>query len=190
MLKFGIVTNIDESRALVRVQFTDMDAVISYWLPVMRGKTLKDKQYWMPDVGEHVVCLLDENGEEGVVLGAIYSAEDPPPVRSKDKYHVRFNDGTVIEYDRAEHKLKADVKGDVEIRATGKCEVDCQSDIYIKSATHITIQAPSLTMKGGSPADGYFEGTFRLKGDLLVEGNIHATGSIIDGGGNTNHHSH
>lgn len=30
----------------------------------------------------------------------------------------------------------------------------------------------------------------RIKGNLEVEGNIHATGTIIDDSGNTNHHSH
>lgn len=32
--------------------------------------------------------------------------------------------------------------------------------------------------------------TLILKGNLEVEGNIHATGSIIDDAGNTNHHGH
>lgn len=198
MLRFGVITQIDESKALVRAQFTDMDGVLSYWLSVLKQKTLKDKQYWMPDIGEHVACLIDENGEEGVVLGAIYSDADTVPVSSKDKYHVKFNDGTVIEYDRAAHKLYADIKGDIDVKATGRCDIDCQSQIYVKSATNITIQAPSLNMKGGSPANGVFEGTFRLIGNLIVEngnidvlqGNINAAGNIIDGSGNTNHHTH
>lgn len=190
MLKFGIVTHIDESKALVRVQFTDIDAVISYWLPVLKAKTLKDKQYWMPDIGEHVVCLLDENGEEGVVLGAIYSDADSVPIVSRDKYHIKFSDGTIIEYDRTSHKLTADVKGDIDIKATGQCDVHCQNQIFIKSTTNVTIQAPSLNIRGGSPTNGTFEGTFSITGDLFVNGNIHATGSIIDEGGNTNHHSH
>jgi len=205
LLKIGIVTNIDETKALVRVQFQDMDSVISYWLPVLQHKTLKDKQYWMPDIGEHVVCLMDEHGEEGVVLGAIYSDADTVPVSSKDKYHVKFNDGTVIEYDRAVHKLKADIKGDVEIKAAGKVDIDAHQ-INIKSATVISIeapalvsirsvsqvmiQAPSISFKGGSPAEGVFDGSLRINGNLYVEGNINATGSIIDAGGNTNHHSH
>jgi phage gp45-like len=35
-----------------------------------------------------------------------------------------------------------------------------------------------------------FVGSLALEGDLEVEGNIHATGTIIDDAGNTNHHSH
>ncbi|MDI1471935.1 putative phage baseplate component [Thermodesulfovibrio sp. N1] len=190
MLRFGVVVGVDESRGMVRVQYTDMDGEVSYWLAVLKQKTLKDKVYWMPDVGEHVAVLIDENAEEGVVLGAIYSSADSVPVSNKDKCHIKFEDGTWIEYDRAEHKLRAEIQGDIDVKATGRCDLDCQSQIYIKSASNITIQAPTINMKGGSPAEGWFEGNFRLIGNLEVQGNIYVTGSIIDEGGNTNHHSH
>lgn len=105
MLKFGIVTNIDESKVQARVQFTDSDEMLSYWLSVLQAKTLKDKFYVLPDIGEHVACFMDENSEEGVILGSIYSDADICPVVSKDKCKVRFQDGTEIEYDRIEHVL-------------------------------------------------------------------------------------
>lgn len=68
--------------------------------------------------------------------------------------------------------------------------------MYIKSSANITIQAPSLNLKGGSPANGVMEGSFKIigslevQGDVSVQGNINATGAVIDEGGNTNHHSH
>ena len=68
MLKFAIVTNIDEKQATARVQFQDSDGIPSYWLPVLQAKTLKDKFYILPDVGEHVVCLMDENLERLQIL--------------------------------------------------------------------------------------------------------------------------
>ena len=119
-MKIGIVDAIDPAACKVRVHFQDQDGVVSDWLPVMQKKTLNDKQYWMPDIGEHVVCLMDDNEEFGVVIGAIYSDADAPPISSPDKYLVKFEDGTTIEYDRTTHKLTADVQGDVDILATGK----------------------------------------------------------------------
>ncbi len=104
MLRFGIVTNIDEKTARARVQF-DSDELSSYWLSVLQAKTQKDKFYFMPDKGEHVACLMDEKSEAGVILGAIYSDLDEVPVVSKDKFKIKFEDGTEIEYDRAEHVL-------------------------------------------------------------------------------------
>lgn len=174
MLRFGVVTGIDEARGMVRVQYADMDREVSYWLAVLKAKTLRDKAYWMPDIGEHVAVLIDENAVEGVVLGAIYSEADSVPVSNKDKAHIRFEDGTEIEYDRKGHVLR----------------VSSEKEILLKARNKIVIQAPIIRMLGSSPADIAFEGDFRLIGNLYVEGNIHATGSIIDEGGNTNHHSH
>lgn len=214
LLKFGIVTQIDETKALVRVQFQDIDGVLSYWLPVMQLKTLKDKQYWMPDLNEHVVCLLDEHGEEGVVIGAIYSQADAVPVSSKDKYHVKFEDGTIIEYDRANHKLYADVKGDIEAKATGNATVDIGgnlaatvggevdisggSQVTVTGATAITLQAPAINFQpiSGGSTIGKLQGDFEMVGNLTITGNvevdgsIHATGTIMDDSGNSNHHTH
>jgi phage baseplate assembly protein V len=105
MYRIGIVTEQDLTNARVRVRFPDRDHLISYWLQIITPKTLADKTFWMPDVGEQVVCVMDEFDEAGAVLGAVYSTVDQPPVQSADKFHLTFKDGTVIEYDRAAHAL-------------------------------------------------------------------------------------
>ena len=200
LVRVGVVTNAYPDKGTVRVHLVDVDDSVSYELPVIFRKTLKDKSYWMPDIGEHVVCLFSGQGlEQGFVLGAIYSSADAVPVSSKDKCHITFEDGTVIEYDRAAHKLTADVKGDIEAKATGTCDVDVQGQITMKSHTAILMQAPAISFINldGSGAVGTYTGDMRFIGNLLTEqgnvdvsGNISATGTIIDAGGNTNHHSH
>lgn len=85
MLRFGIVSQINSVLAQARVNFGDDDST-SFWLPILQTKTLKDKFYSIPDVGEQVACLMDENSEDGVILGAIYSTEDVPVVTSENKY--------------------------------------------------------------------------------------------------------
>jgi phage baseplate assembly protein V len=137
-MKIGVVTSTDPSAGKCRVQFADQDAVISYWLPVLHHKTGQDKSYWMPDTGEHVCCLMDANNEFGCIAGAIYSDADQPPVTSQDKYHVRFNDGTTLEYDRASHSLTANVKGSITLNA--------DTDISITSGTHIIMTAPRIDL--------------------------------------------
>ena len=87
MLRFGVVTQIDAINVLARVNFGD-DDLTSFWLPVIQTKTLKDKFYVMPDVGEQVVCLMDENSEDGVILGAIYSSEDNRSSKVKKKWEL------------------------------------------------------------------------------------------------------
>lgn len=159
MFKTGVVTEVSTAKCAARVQFPDNDGVVSFWLPILQHKSLKDKHYFVPDVNEHVACLLDDNGEAGVILGAIYSEADAPPVDSADKHHVTFADGTVLEYDRSLHKLTADVKGDIDVKATGKCIAAITGDTIITT--------PNCT----------------LNGNLKVNGNITASGEVADANG-------
>lgn len=104
--RVGLVVAQNAPAATVRVQFPDRDNIASYWLPVIVPKSQEDKFYWLPDIGEQVVVLMDEHDESGAVVGAIYSAPDPPPGgMNPDKFHVTFKDGTVVEYDRVQHML-------------------------------------------------------------------------------------
>jgi phage baseplate assembly protein V len=141
MMKIGVVTGCEPASCRVRVRLDDHDDVVSYWLPVMQGKTLRDKQYWMPDIDEHVVCLMDEHNEFGVVLGAIYSAPDPVPVASQDKYHVRFDDSATVEYDRKEHVLSVYTPGRITVRADGDIFVDSGADIRVRAAGDVDAEA-------------------------------------------------
>ena len=197
VIRIGIVTQVYDDRATVRVQFPDDDKEVSWEFPVLQRKTLKDKDYWLPDVGEHVVVVMLPYGQEqGFVIGAIYSDAEKPPESTRDKRVIVFEDGTRIEYDRKSHKLYADVKGDVEVKVSGELTAEVKENVLIKSSTQVTIQAPKINLQNNSPTIGYMEGDFLLEGTLTVrghlevEGDIHATGAIIDEGGNTPHHTH
>lgn len=120
LVRVGIVTAVYPERGTVRVTMSDVDDLQTYELQVVVPKTHKDKEFWMPDVGEQVVCLFSGQGlERGWVLGAVYSQADTVPEASRDKWIKRFEDGTIIEYDRKEHHLKIFVRGDITIEAEG-----------------------------------------------------------------------
>lgn len=104
MLRFGIVSQIDPINVQARVSFED-DESTSFWLPVLQTKTLKDKFYAMPDIGEQVACLMDENSEDGVILGAIYSTEDVSATQSEKQLSVNLEDGSYINADKENHTL-------------------------------------------------------------------------------------
>jgi phage baseplate assembly protein V len=134
MIRIGIVTQVYDDRATVRVQFPDDDEEVSWEFPVLQRKTLKDKGYWLPDIGEHVVVVMLPYGQEqGFVIGAIYSEAEKPPESTRDKKVVVFEDGTRIEYDRKNHKLYADVKGEIFIRATGNVSVVSDKNVLVKA---------------------------------------------------------
>ena len=104
MLRFGIVSQINALNAQARVSFED-DESTSYWLPILQTKTLKDKFYSMPDIGEQVACLMDENSEDGVILGAIYSTEDVSATQSEKQLSVNLEDGSYINADKENQTL-------------------------------------------------------------------------------------
>ena len=114
--RVGIVQQQDTARAKVRVVFPDYDEMISWWLPVVFAKTQNDKAYWIPDIGEMVVCLMDLRDEAGAVLGAIYSEADVPPVNSADKFHLAFRDGANLDYDRVAHVLELNFQDTTELK--------------------------------------------------------------------------
>lgn len=139
IVRVAVVSSTNPARATVRVKISDDDGLITYDLHVLMRKVHEDKDYWMPDIGDHVLCLFLPFGlETGFVVGSFYSSADKPPVQSQDKFYREFKDGTYIEYDRSEHVLTADVQGAVNISAT--------KSIKIHSETSVQITAPRIDL--------------------------------------------
>ncbi len=183
-LKVGVVTESLADSGRVRVRLPDADDLITHELPVLFPKTSRDRMIAMPDVGEHVLCAFLASGlEGGFCLGAFYSAADGVPVASGDKWHVAFADGTTLEYDRAGHALTAQVKGDATVTADGAITMEAAGPVLVRSSQRIELDAPVIT--GGRAG-----ATASLTGQINLDGSLIATGTVIDAGGNTNHHSH
>jgi phage baseplate assembly protein V len=137
MYRIGIVSEQDSTGARVRVRFPDRDEMQSYWLRIVVPKTHADKFFWMPDVGEQVVCAMDEWDEAGAVLGSIYSNLDSTPVQSPDKFNLTFRDGTVIEYDRSAHALT------INLCAGASAAMNVPAGITISSGSTNVVIGPS-----------------------------------------------
>lgn len=105
MFRLGRVTEREPTSGRVRVALLDEGGSETYWLHVLVGRAGVDEDQCVPDVDETVAVLLDERGESGVVLGAIYTGSKLPTAPDPDVRRVRFSDGTVLEYDRATHVL-------------------------------------------------------------------------------------
>jgi phage baseplate assembly protein V len=87
----------------VRVQFPDRDAIQSYWLSIIARGSQNDKDYWMPDIGEQVCVLMDQNDENGGVLGTVWSTTDTVGTGTASNRFIQYSDGTLISYDRSTH---------------------------------------------------------------------------------------
>ena len=146
MFKVGIVESFNQENDTARVVFEESN-LKSYNLPIMVKQAKENKDYYVPDIGESVLCLFLPTGiESGFIIGSYYNQKDRPPVTDQNKRTVKFKDGTILEYDRATHKLTADVKGDIDIKATGKVDINASGAMNIHSDTSINITAPRIDM--------------------------------------------
>lgn len=173
-LEYGEISAVDYLTCRVRVRLDDRDGVESYWLHVPQRNTQgTQRRPLMPELGEQVAVLLDADGVGGVCLGGIYSTAEPPPVVDEDTDCVRFSDGTISTYDRAAGVMTLD--------CVGALLVKCGRNITIEAGEPLVVKAPSATLN--IPM-------VNLNGNLQVNGNIDATGTIMDVGGNSKNHTH
>lgn len=202
---FGIVTAVDAGRGWARASLPEYDNLETAFLPVLQRRTHRDKALDLPDVGEQVALLLDLRGEDGVILGAIWSEVDPVPQTDGADVDVRrYADGTVLRYDRTAHRLTADVQGEIVAACTGKADVTAEGPARVESKAALTLAAPTITMRGAlsmrsyegdGPTTAEIDGPLTVKrGDVTVPDNDVKAGDVslkehrhggVDTGGGT-----
>lgn len=124
IIRIGRVSSIDVSTNTARVAFSDKDDLVSGNLMIVNRGSMADKDYWMPDIDEQVLCLMlpNKSGQglnEGFIIGSFFSKEDKPQERSAEVRAIKFGDGTVIKHDRSTGNLTINATGDISIVATG-----------------------------------------------------------------------
>jgi phage baseplate assembly protein V len=160
MIRFGIISETDPSKGLARVAFQE-DELTSDWLPYIVSKAAKDSYFYCPDVGEHVACLMDENAENGVILGAIYDTKAAPKEAGPEVSSVVFEDGSKVVFDRSNGSLTIDAKGEV----------------VIKAAPKVTLEANEVEVKGNLKITGAVDSM----GGIKSSGSIEAVGDVVAG---------
>ncbi|WP_266095259.1 phage baseplate assembly protein V [Gracilibacillus oryzae] len=150
MIRVGIVRSIDEIRAVARVEFPDTSVVSAEYQILVRG-SLKNKDYWLPSIEEEVLCVLTEQ-KQGFIIGALYSDGDTPPVQSRTKRHMKFEDGTTLDYDTSNSTLTIQAVGPINIKASG--DINVQGDVVadgisLKYHTHDETSTVTSKPNGG-----------------------------------------
>ncbi|TEB13358.1 phage baseplate assembly protein V [Pelotomaculum propionicicum] len=147
LIRVGIISSTSPENCTARVAFEDRAAMVSFDLPVLVRGSLQNKDYWMPEPGEQVVCLFLPSGvAQGFILGSVYSSKDNPPVTDGNKRHIKFADGTTIEYDRTTHTLAIDAKGPIKLITTGPVEIDAAQDVIINATGAAAVTADIATI--------------------------------------------
>lgn len=196
MIRVGFVNarRPEKMRVKVTVRDTTNAPLVTDWLPVLCPRASGDMQYDLPDIDDQVLCLFLPYGlEQGFVIGAMYGRQ-VPPAQSGDKWHRKFSDGTTLEYDRASHKLTANVQGDVDGTATGS--------VTMKAEGPMSLEAPIIYVRGtlvntatdGTPGKAVFSGGLTVqdggisvpRGDIVAFGvslASHTTDGVEPGSG-------
>ncbi|WP_303839397.1 phage baseplate assembly protein V [Selenomonas ruminantium] len=121
MLRTGTVSAVYPKTDTVRVVFDDKDETTSPELHVLHRFSGKNKDYWMPDIGDQVLCIFnnnDKNFSTGWVLGSYFTERQPPQVASADIMRMDFADGSFVEVNRAAGSLKINFTGPITINGS------------------------------------------------------------------------
>lgn len=163
-LQFGTVAEINDKKHAVRVVFPALEDLQSDWLPVLTLGAGGNQFYCLPDVGALVACVLDEQGESGVVLGAIFNEDDPVPATSRNLHVLQYSNGTRIQHNRK--------TGDILIKTSGTVtiEADCVIQKTLTVNGLLTYTA-GMAGSGGGGAAATISGSLKATGDITA-GNI------------------
>ena len=189
MLRFGNITEVDPANGYARVTFTD-DGIVSAFLQFLTLGAIKDKFSFTFNVNEQVACLMDENSEEGVILGAVFNDESKPSGTAEGVFKTLFDDGSVIEYDRNTSEYKLDIKGKINIVAEGEVIISSNTNVKINAvnaeitATTIAkITAPAIELNGAVAVGGAItiSGAISAPGGAPINGDFKVTGDVKAG---------
>jgi phage baseplate assembly protein V len=124
----GIV--VERGKGRLKVQFGDEHEDQSYWLDLNQGASGKNQMFNMPDLGTQVGCLMDWDGEDGMVVGAVWSENHPPPTEENDNLHFLFSSGLEI----------------IAEKGTG--------NVRVNNAHYVSVEATLTTIKGNVRIEG------------------------------------
>lgn len=190
MLRFGNITEVDPAKGYARVTFTD-DGIVSDWLQFLTLGAIKDNFSHTFSINEQVACLMDENSEEGVILGAIFNDKTPPNNGGEGIFRVKFDDDSVIEYDRNSHEYTLDIKGKINITAQTEVNINAVNANVIATAI-AKIQAPAIQLTGTVAISGALTvgGTITAPGGGAISGDMKVTGDVLAGAVSLKTHRH
>lgn len=114
ILKFGNICEVDYARGTARVDL-DEDGITTAFLPIAFPMTLQNKSFAMPAINSQVCAVMDENAEQGIIIGATYSDIATPDGFSEGLSGVLFSDGSKVVYNEKTQEYTVNAVGRVEI---------------------------------------------------------------------------
>lgn len=157
MIRYGVVTELDEANARVKCSTGGLD---TDWLPWIAGRAGATRKWSAPRPGEQVVVFSPYGDpSQGFVLPGLYQDAHPAPASSKDKETTVYPDGSTVEYDSVSNTLTVNVAGN------GNVVVNCKV-ATVKADTSVTLDTPLVHATKNMQIDG----NLGVTGAMAVQG--------------------
>lgn len=134
----GIITEVNESDYTAKVKLVDMQDIETDFLPIITPVAIGNKNYNLPKENSLVICLMQHQGQEGVIIGSLYNDIDNPPAKQKHIFKQEFEDGSYIEYNNSTGVLSIDAKQNIKIKTQNTIELASQTNVKIKDNIELT----------------------------------------------------
>lgn len=159
LITFGSISQVNYQNAKARVKIGEIETT---WLPwVMRDGN--DKNWHGIDVGEQIIILAPSGDlNQGIILPSICKSQI---CQDGDLYIMKFEDGSVINFNRKTGNLMAEVTGDATIKV--------QKSLIAESGKAAKVKAPEITL----------DGEVTITGSLLIQKNLTTSGTVSLSGG-------
>ncbi|MCU7904448.1 MAG: phage baseplate assembly protein V [Candidatus Thiodiazotropha sp. (ex Epidulcina cf. delphinae)] len=135
LVVLGKVSEVDHETARVKVTAGEL---VTAWRPWLALRAGGNSGWHPPEIGEQVV-LLSVNGDpaQSVVLVGLYQDAHPAPSNDPDVHLHQYADGTVILYDRKQHKLSATLTARASVELIAPGGVTIEGDVTIGGSVFV-----------------------------------------------------
>lgn len=169
---------VNYSYSNLRSGITAFDKTTSYWTEVdTRNK--KIHVHTSMNDGEYTEYDIDIDTKNGIL-------------------YISDKKGNIIKLISKEDKILVNTNNDVTINTAKTVNITTGTTINIVANSSVNITSPNINLNGNVSVNGSLntsgntqsKGSIQCAGNIQCKGNINCDGSIIDVGGNTNHHTH
>lgn len=183
IIRVGVVSEVDTETARVKVATSQ---IVTDWIPWLTTRAGDDVSWWAPSVDEQVL-VFSPSGElsAAIVFPAIYSDTKPANADIGQVHRVTYADGTMIEYDKEQSKLKVNCVGSVDVIAVDDVTVETQANVSVTAEGNVSVESGadvSVVASGNLTAQAaaaeITAPTVTINGNVTVNGTLHTSGNI------------
>ncbi|EHD23642.1 MULTISPECIES: phage baseplate assembly protein V [Brenneria] len=174
VLRVGTVTEIDVDSWRVRVNSGELNTDWLRWQATRAGAF----SIWIPpSVGEQVLMgCIGGNPETAVILGSLYSDENPAPGSSINELVIKAPDGATLRYDAGAGALEAN--GMKTARIVASVGVTLETPV-VECTDHLVAKTFSFTEGGNMKGNVNHSGGAFKSNDVQVDSHSH--GGVMSG---------